>query len=56
MTIDYFAGRPEARTSYSNQRQLAARDLGGNTRCVHDASLTDGCTVCRMSGSILLPA
>lgn len=38
---DYCAGRPEARTSYSNQRGLAARD-------------PDGCLICRSSGSVLL--
>lgn len=54
--LDVFAGRPEARTSYGNQRALAARDLGPTRECIHGDTLADGCPVCRMSGSVLVLA
>lgn len=54
--VDVFGGRPEARTSYSNQRGLAARDLGRDVECIHGETLADGCRICRMSGSVLVPA
>lgn len=50
----YFDGKPELRTSYGNQRQLAARDLGPGTQCIHWATLADGCDVCRASGTPLV--
>jgi len=53
---DLFAGKPEARTSYDNQRGLAARNLGGSTLCLHAERLDAGCFICRSSGSVLLPA
>jgi hypothetical protein len=53
---DVFAGHPEIRTSYDNQRGLAARDLGGDVLCIHHATLNDGCRACRTSNSVLIPA
>lgn len=52
---DYFAGRPEARTSYTNQAHLAVRDLGGDTLCIHNETLANRCVICRASNSVLLP-
>lgn len=50
----YFAGKNELKTSYGNQRSIAARDLGGDTLCIHDKALRDGCSICRMSGEALV--
>lgn len=56
MTTTYLAGKPEALTSYANQRGLAARDLGPDVLCAHGQRLADGCGSCRRSGCVLLPA
>jgi fructosamine-3-kinase len=47
----YFDGKPEAFTSYANQRAIAARELGSKTPCVHGVELWRGCDVCRFSGT-----
>lgn len=50
----YFDNKIELRTSYANQRGLAARDLGSDVECIHGATLADGCTVCRAAGTPLV--
>lgn len=54
--ITYFEGRPELKTSYANQRGLAARAIGGDFKCLHGVALGDfdGCLICRTSGCVLL--
>lgn len=52
----YLEGRPEMFTSYGNMRGLAARDLGADVLCLHGKRLEDGCSNCRASGCVLLPA
>lgn len=49
----YFDGKPELRTSYANQRQLALRDLG-DVPCIHEQLLSAGCRLCRASGTALV--
>lgn len=60
MTTQTFgADRPGfLRTSYANQRQLAARELPADTLCVHGARIErhSGCASCYVSGCVLLPA
>jgi hypothetical protein len=52
----YFDNTPEIRTSYSNQRALAARDLPKGTKCIHDVVVDREveCFVCRVSGTVLV--
>lgn len=52
--ISLFEGRPEIRTSYGNQRGLAARDIGMDARCAHRVAFSLGCSECRTSGGVLV--
>lgn len=49
-----YDNKPERFTSYGNQRALAMRDLGQDVECIHGATFYDGCSICRMSGSVLV--
>lgn len=52
----YFDNKPEIRTSYSNQRLLAARDLPAGTKCIHDVVVDREveCSLCKVSGTVLV--
>ena len=50
----YFDDKPELRSSYDNQRQLANRDLGP-VPCVHGITVDTNCVLCRASGTALVP-
>lgn len=45
------------RTSYANQRQIAARELPAGTVCIHGVTVErhSGCASCYVSGVVLLP-